>query len=393
MSRIKRPLLSVCIPTYNRSKLLDSLLETLYQESLIHEHHVEIVVSDNCSDDPTQDLLHRWALRMPIKVNRWSKNIGGSLNVLSIPSLASGEFCIIIGDDDLFAPGALQNATNLITRHEDVSLFAIGYSYQPSSLRDSIVALVLDNKEIEVPKSNYTLNKKGYTKERWGEILALSDRPANLTAIPSFIFRRSEWIDKSQRVKAKITVSQSMNLNCVEAAFPHSIIWIEMASKGAMYIDTRAYTYFFVGEQEWFAQKWNAMLLGLCVELATKMRYANAGESYVRYYLELIARVKSSFFILFNMNDYAKSVLRPRRTIKELGFSRMAWTNIQSCFCSESISFRIRCSSLLFQIVPACMATKENMVVGTPFILRMIKYTIRHAGRRLLNQLSFKSYT
>lgn len=389
--RLGIPLLSVCIPSFNRSRHLDALLATLCCEPLIQDQQIEVIISDNCSQDDTEGMLQKWAAKMPIRTNRWSHNIGGSLNILSIPGLASGEFCIILGDDDLFVPGALQSAIAMIKQHPSYDLFAIGYSYQPASRRDEIVDQVLVGGKAPLPGSNYTLGECDGGADQWGEVLSLTDIAANLTAIPSFIFRRNRWIDESTRLVAKITVVESINLSCLEAAFPQSLIWIEMAKSGLVYIDTKAYTYFFIGEQDWFAEKWHAMLLGFCIELAIKMRAANAGEVHVRHYLKLIASDRESFAILFVRNDYTRQVLRPRRTIRELGFSRMAWSHIQSHFYSSLILPRVKYATLLIEIMPAWVAKRENLIAGAPYVVRMIKYSLRLLSRSFLMKLSLGS--
>jgi abequosyltransferase len=54
-----RPLLSICIPTYNRSQYLKQALET-YVSNAAFDDEVEIVISDNASTDNTEKMdYHR----------------------------------------------------------------------------------------------------------------------------------------------------------------------------------------------------------------------------------------------------------------------------------------------------------------------------------------------
>ena len=55
-----RPQLSICIGTYNRADLLRQTLTHLRD---VCDDDVEIVVSDNCSPDDTQDVLNSFAER------------------------------------------------------------------------------------------------------------------------------------------------------------------------------------------------------------------------------------------------------------------------------------------------------------------------------------------
>lgn len=50
----KRPLLSICIPTYNRAEILDKTLFLLFSNPDFNVDEIEVVVSDNCSTDHTK---------------------------------------------------------------------------------------------------------------------------------------------------------------------------------------------------------------------------------------------------------------------------------------------------------------------------------------------------
>ena len=60
MESRKGPLLSICIPTYNRSKSLRICLLSILSQTKGYEEDVEVVVSDNCSDDDTMQVVE-WA--------------------------------------------------------------------------------------------------------------------------------------------------------------------------------------------------------------------------------------------------------------------------------------------------------------------------------------------
>ena len=53
------PCVSICIPTYNRARYLDSLLSSLADSLTEFPHSFEVVVADNCSEDNTQDVVAR----------------------------------------------------------------------------------------------------------------------------------------------------------------------------------------------------------------------------------------------------------------------------------------------------------------------------------------------
>jgi len=64
------PLLSICIPTFNRASLLDKTLQSLTEDPYFGQSDlVEIAVSDNCSADNTAALVQAYAQRFPGKIN------------------------------------------------------------------------------------------------------------------------------------------------------------------------------------------------------------------------------------------------------------------------------------------------------------------------------------
>ena len=98
-------LLDICIPTRNRADYLDGLLHQISEA--ITEYAlgdlVGVVVSDNCSDDDTANILERWAgLRKDWRMSRTELNIGADANCQRLIQLSKADYVWILGDDDEF---------------------------------------------------------------------------------------------------------------------------------------------------------------------------------------------------------------------------------------------------------------------------------------------------
>lgn len=67
----KMPLLSICIPTWNRAKFLEQSLGRFTEQIKdINPEELELYVSDNCSDDNTSDVAkHYIDAGLPIAYN------------------------------------------------------------------------------------------------------------------------------------------------------------------------------------------------------------------------------------------------------------------------------------------------------------------------------------
>jgi glycosyltransferase involved in cell wall biosynthesis len=118
-------LISICIPTYNRSSDLDILLSNIY-ENLVNDLPVEIVVSNNCSNDNTIDILNKWSLLIKnLKFSNNNNNEGFDYNYRKVATLATGLYVLVFGDDDVFLPGSLQYLVNIIKNNLNTTGFIL----------------------------------------------------------------------------------------------------------------------------------------------------------------------------------------------------------------------------------------------------------------------------
>lgn len=114
------PLLSVCIPTFNRLQFLKEALENLLPQAEMCG--VEVCVSDNHSIDGTAQFLediasqHSSVLRYVIQ----PKNIGLDQNMQAVITMGSGRYIYPIGDDDILPQHALFTILNEISSGVDL---------------------------------------------------------------------------------------------------------------------------------------------------------------------------------------------------------------------------------------------------------------------------------
>lgn len=102
----KQPLLSICIPTYNRAEALRKNLTNIVRLEGFDDD-VEIIISDNCSTDNTQEVVEYFSLKHPnIKYFRNAKNINDS-NFSTALDHATGEYIKLLNDNALILPEGL----------------------------------------------------------------------------------------------------------------------------------------------------------------------------------------------------------------------------------------------------------------------------------------------
>lgn len=128
MTRDAKPLLSICIPTYNRAGWLRSSLACGAPQVAAANGLVELVVSDNCSTDDTPRIVQEAQALGPIRYHRNETNIGGDRNVYRLVSeLARGEYIWVMGDDDFLREGAVRRVVEALQRHPELDYFYANY--------------------------------------------------------------------------------------------------------------------------------------------------------------------------------------------------------------------------------------------------------------------------
>lgn len=94
------PLVSICIPTFERGRYLHSLLDSLAAQLVNFPHRFEVVIADNASGDDTAQVVQAFSERLPIRYLRHDGNIGGYPNWQFVMSQGLGRYLVYLSDDD-----------------------------------------------------------------------------------------------------------------------------------------------------------------------------------------------------------------------------------------------------------------------------------------------------
>lgn len=123
------PTLTVAIPTYNRPDLLERALRSVTRP-LRRADEVEIVVSDNSTEDASEVLVERLLANWP-GPTRYVRNrpgVGAEPNFNRCRELANGRYVLILHDDDYLLDGAcsaILDAIDSAAPHHRVLLFGV----------------------------------------------------------------------------------------------------------------------------------------------------------------------------------------------------------------------------------------------------------------------------
>lgn len=127
--------LSICISTLNRAPFIGAALDCIISQAT---DQCEIVVVDGGSTDNTEEVVSECMRRFSrLRYFRQEKNNGVDRDFDRAVELASGEFCWLFSDDDLFGPGAV--AEVLASLRSDVSLVLVNAEHRDFSMSNTYI--------------------------------------------------------------------------------------------------------------------------------------------------------------------------------------------------------------------------------------------------------------
>jgi glycosyltransferase involved in cell wall biosynthesis len=182
---MKKPVLSICIPTYNRSRYLNRLLPALFSELENFPHETEIIISDNFSTDKTQEVISEYLTKLTLKYFRHESNCGAYANYMFALSKGCGQFLLYLADDDFINFPELDLAVKkLLTNPNLAAVYAPWILYN-----------LVENKsqrQFYTQQNDILINKDNH--------LLLIETVLSLRVFPEIaVFRRVCWENVAQK--------------------------------------------------------------------------------------------------------------------------------------------------------------------------------------------------
>lgn len=119
---------SIVIPAFNSEPYIDALLGSIAGQEDAAD---EVVVVDDCSTDETAQRLEAWSDRLPLRIVRRASNGGVGRASTSGLEVATGEYAMIVGHDDVLLPNHVAVHRRLVRPGR--LLAARVYHWRPSS--------------------------------------------------------------------------------------------------------------------------------------------------------------------------------------------------------------------------------------------------------------------
>jgi hypothetical protein len=122
-------LISVCIPAYNRAGVLPALLDSILNQDF---DDFDIVVAEDASPErkvieaKVREYQQRYGNRVKYHAN--PQTLGYDGNLRRLVELATGDYVLFMGNDDLLAPGALSAVAAAVREQPNVGVVLRSYS-------------------------------------------------------------------------------------------------------------------------------------------------------------------------------------------------------------------------------------------------------------------------
>lgn len=134
---MKQKVLSLCFPTYNRGWCMKEQIERLKSCPKETLDKMEIIISDNCSTDETQQIVEdAIADGFVCRYIRNETNLGMDGNFVSCFRKARGKYVWLLGDDDTIIIDSLVQIVKLLDVSEEYGLLHL---YQKDDLQQDVI--------------------------------------------------------------------------------------------------------------------------------------------------------------------------------------------------------------------------------------------------------------
>lgn len=116
-----QPLISICIPAYNAEKFIKETLESILNQTY---QNLEIIITDDCSKDQTVSIINSFSDKR-IKFYQNEKNLGVEGNWNKALQLATGNYCKMMGADDILYSNCISEQLCVFENTENVDVVLV----------------------------------------------------------------------------------------------------------------------------------------------------------------------------------------------------------------------------------------------------------------------------
>jgi glycosyltransferase involved in cell wall biosynthesis len=182
-------LVSVIVVTFNSSSFITETLESVYKQSW---SEIELIITDDCSDDDTVEICRNWLIKckerfVKTEIVLTGINTGVPANANRGLRAAKGDWLVFLAGDDTLKSSCIEDNMSWIATHPEIKvLFSYIEVYRDTIKPESLLYIIPRN-----PFSPDSIMAPGRSAESQYKILLTCDR-INFT--PSIYLHRETLI-------------------------------------------------------------------------------------------------------------------------------------------------------------------------------------------------------
>lgn len=136
---MEKKLLTICLPTYNRSYECARQLNFILNEVNGLEEYVDILIGDNSNNNDTEKVVNKFLYKKNIKYIKNRNNLGLVGNLYSLSIKSKSKYIWFIGDDDELEEGILLYVINVLKNNENLGFIFINHKCYEKEKKNIVV--------------------------------------------------------------------------------------------------------------------------------------------------------------------------------------------------------------------------------------------------------------
>jgi alpha-1,3-rhamnosyltransferase len=155
--------ISIIVVTYNSAKFIKETLDSIYNQTW---SDLELIITDDCSEDRTIDICENWLLEnskrfVNTRLLTVAQNTGASANCNRGLSIAEGEWIKYCSGDDSLLPDCIKDNMDYISLNPEIkALFSYCRMYQENFTEDRFIGLNPGSYPTHIINNKITANEQ-----------------------------------------------------------------------------------------------------------------------------------------------------------------------------------------------------------------------------------------
>ena len=276
------PRISICVPTFNRERLLRRMLKSLdIALRRVPNLSYEVVFADNASTDNTAGVIRDFSQEHPTVYKRNDENIGVTRNILTVPQWGSGQFAWLLGDDDLVVPGAIEAIVSRLDQYPECDGHIVCHSIVGEHMRGKAEWVLANAPSTCVGKPLIPSTESRERLDLFERVFEVSDVSGTLNFLSNVVFRRTPW-QKCVGPYLRHCEAKEWFSDAITSA-GYMCVWADFLAGRPVGLIAKPMVIGFVGQQQ-VLSRWPTIMVAFFLDVSQCFLEAGADRELVRRY-------------------------------------------------------------------------------------------------------------